>query len=111
MLIFEVFILFSNLLLWIYIWPVFLLVFPRFVKMYTSRKKIHKDKDAEPTEFEETVAQVSFFVRVEITILIHWLEIERVYDAFIYLQAIFDLENTNQELKSDLKDLYINSAL
>ncbi|KAE9466708.1 hypothetical protein C3L33_01395, partial [Rhododendron williamsianum] len=50
--------------------------------MYTSRKKILKDKDAEPTEFEETVAQ-----------------------------AIFDLENTNQELKSDLKDLYINSAL
>ena len=26
--------------------------------MYTSRKKIHKDNDAEPTEFEETVAQV-----------------------------------------------------
>ncbi|CAN6552167.1 unnamed protein product [Malus baccata var. baccata] len=50
--------------------------------MFTSRKKIHKDKDAEPTEFEESVAQ-----------------------------AIFDLENTNQELKSDLKDLYINSAI
>ncbi|XAR51536.1 hypothetical protein NMG60_11006186 [Bertholletia excelsa] len=49
--------------------------------MYTSRKKIHKDKDAEPTEFEETVAQ-----------------------------ALFDLENTNPELKSDLKDLYINAA-
>ncbi|OWM65136.1 hypothetical protein CDL15_Pgr008723 [Punica granatum] len=45
------------------------------------RKKIHKDKDAEPSEFEESVAQ-----------------------------ALFDLENTNQELKSDLKDLYINSA-
>lgn len=27
--------------------------------MYTSRKKIHKDNDAEPTEFEETVAQVN----------------------------------------------------
>jgi small subunit ribosomal protein S7e len=50
--------------------------------MYTSRKKISKDKDVEPTEFEESVAQ-----------------------------ALFDLENTNQELKSDLKDLYINSAL
>ncbi|KAL7192406.1 hypothetical protein ACSBR2_024273 [Camellia fascicularis] len=50
--------------------------------MYTSRKKIHKDKDAEPTEFEESV-----------------------------LQALFDLENTNQELKSELKDLYINSAV
>ncbi|XP_052179365.1 40S ribosomal protein S7-like isoform X2 [Diospyros lotus] len=49
--------------------------------MYTSRKKIHKDKEAEPTEFEESVAQ-----------------------------AFFDLENTNTELKSDLKDLFINSA-
>lgn len=26
------------------------------------------------------------------------------------MQYLFDLENTNQELKSDLKDLYINSA-
>ena len=33
-------------------------LFSRTTKMYTSRKKIHKDKDAEPTEFEETVAQV-----------------------------------------------------
>lgn len=30
----------------------------RLNKMYTSRKKILKDKDAEPTELEETVAQV-----------------------------------------------------
>ncbi|WRX20206.1 Small ribosomal subunit protein eS7 - like 3, partial [Theobroma cacao] len=51
-------------------------------KMYTSRKKIHKDKDAEPTEFEETVAQ-----------------------------ALFDLENTNQDFKAELQDLYINSAV
>jgi len=28
-----------------------------------------------------------------------------------YLQALFDLENTNQELKSELKDLYINQAV
>ncbi|KAK7279621.1 hypothetical protein RJT34_24676 [Clitoria ternatea] len=53
----------------------------RFTKMYTSSKKIHKDKDVEPTEFEETVAQ-----------------------------SLFDLESTNQELKGDLKDLYINQA-
>ncbi|KAL5809890.1 hypothetical protein ACOSQ3_026589 [Xanthoceras sorbifolium] len=52
------------------------------VKMFTTKRKIQKDQDAEPTEFEETVAQ-----------------------------ALFDLENTNQELKSDLKDLYINQAL
>ncbi|KAK8478615.1 hypothetical protein V6N11_031109 [Hibiscus sabdariffa] len=59
-----------------------LLLILQILKMYTSRKKIHKDKDAEPTEFEESVAQ-----------------------------AFFDLENTNQDLKSDLKDLYINSAV
>lgn len=29
----------------------------------------------------------------------------------LLLQALFDLENTNHELKSDLKDLYINSAV
>ncbi|KZV42225.1 hypothetical protein F511_13324 [Dorcoceras hygrometricum] len=52
------------------------------VKMFTAAQKIHKDRGAEPTEFEENVAQ-----------------------------ALFDLENTNQEIKSDLKDLYINSAL
>ncbi|CAI9266720.1 unnamed protein product [Lactuca saligna] len=53
----------------------------RYLKMYTSMKKISKDKDVKPTEFEQSVAQ-----------------------------ALFDLENTHQELKSDLKDLYINSA-
>ncbi|KAI3736748.1 hypothetical protein L2E82_26733 [Cichorium intybus] len=52
--------------------------FFRHIKMYTSMKKISKDKDVEPTEFEQ--------------------------------KALFDLENTHQELKSDLKDLYINSA-
>ncbi|RZR75692.1 hypothetical protein BHM03_00000172 [Ensete ventricosum] len=51
--------------------------------MFTARKKIQKEKGLEPTEFEDTVAQVAFF----------------------------DLENGNQELKSDLKDLYINSAI
>ncbi|WOL04612.1 40S ribosomal protein S7 [Canna indica] len=50
--------------------------------MFTARRKIQKDKGVEPSEFEDTVAQ-----------------------------AFFDLENGNQELKSDLKDLYINSAV
>jgi small subunit ribosomal protein S7e len=49
--------------------------------MLTARRKIQKEKKAEPDEFEETVAQ-----------------------------ALFDLEATNVELKSDLKDLYINAA-
>ena len=30
--------------------------------------------------------------------------------AFMHLQALFDLEATNQELKSDLRDLYITAA-
>uniref|UniRef100_A0A1D1XQQ9 40S ribosomal protein S7 n=1 Tax=Anthurium amnicola TaxID=1678845 RepID=A0A1D1XQQ9_9ARAE len=50
--------------------------------MFTARKKIQKEKGLEPTEFEDVVAQ-----------------------------AFFDLENSNNELKSDLKDLFINSAV
>ncbi|KAK3139050.1 hypothetical protein QOZ80_5AG0377070 [Eleusine coracana subsp. coracana] len=50
--------------------------------MFTSRRKIQKDKGVEPSEFEDSVAQ-----------------------------AFFDLENGNQELKSDLKDLYVNGAV
>nr|GLL47967.1 40S ribosomal protein S7-like [Ipomoea trifida] len=50
--------------------------------MYTSLTKIRKDKEAEPLEFEESM-----------------------------IHALFDLENTNQELMSDLKDLYINVAV
>ena len=52
------------------------------VKMFSAQNKIKKDKNAAPTECEEQVAQ-----------------------------ALFDLENTNQELKSELKDLYINQAV
>mmetsp|Transcript_6257 Transcript_6257/g.17971 ORF Transcript_6257/g.17971 Transcript_6257/m.17971 type:complete len:195 (+) Transcript_6257:94-678(+) len=49
--------------------------------MFTARKKILKEKNAEPDVFEESVAQ-----------------------------ALFDLEATNTELKADLRDLYITSA-
>ena len=35
--------------------------------MYTSRKKIHKDNDVVPTEFEESVAQVSLFKLSRVT--------------------------------------------
>jgi small subunit ribosomal protein S7e len=49
--------------------------------MFTVRKKIVKEGGAQPTEFEEQVAQ-----------------------------AIFDLEVNSQELKADLKDLSISSA-
>ncbi|KAF6161165.1 hypothetical protein GIB67_007806 [Kingdonia uniflora] len=50
--------------------------------MFTASRKIQKDKGAEPSEFEISVAQ-----------------------------SFFDLENTNSELKSDLKELHINSAV
>ncbi|CAH8385776.1 unnamed protein product, partial [Eruca vesicaria subsp. sativa] len=53
-----------------------------FAKMFSAQNKIHKDKSVAPTDSEQEVAQ-----------------------------AFFDLENTNQELKSDLKDLYINQAV
>ncbi|XP_050886134.1 40S ribosomal protein S7 isoform X1 [Lathyrus oleraceus] len=75
----------SNYGVWIYDPIKFQQIFKEYqcvVKMFTSRKKISKDKGAEPTEFEESVGQ-----------------------------ALFDLENTNHELKSELKDLYINSAV
>ncbi|KAG6414403.1 hypothetical protein SASPL_127125 [Salvia splendens] len=52
------------------------------VNMFTALQKIHEDWDADSTEFEKSVAQ-----------------------------ALFDLENTNQDIKSELKDLYINSAV
>ncbi|KAI5009916.1 hypothetical protein ZWY2020_012053 [Hordeum vulgare] len=50
--------------------------------MYTARKKIRKNKGVEPSEFEATVAHV----------LLH-------------------LKKGNQELKGDLKDMYINAAI
>ncbi|CAO2825409.1 unnamed protein product [Amaranthus hypochondriacus] len=50
--------------------------------MFTALRKIQKDKGVNPTDFEESVAQ-----------------------------AFFDLENTNKDLQSELKDLYINSAV
>ncbi|KAG8048184.1 hypothetical protein GUJ93_ZPchr0008g14115 [Zizania palustris] len=50
--------------------------------MYTVRKKIQKDKGLEPSKFEDSIAQ-----------------------------AFFDVENGNQELKSEFKDLYINNAV
>lgn len=31
-------------------------------KMYSAMRKIHKDKNADPTEFEESVAQVKFLI-------------------------------------------------
>jgi small subunit ribosomal protein S7e len=88
--------------------------------MYTARKKIQKEKGLEPSEFEDSVAQVS---RAPIprhlcsplrggsfAFLISWAS--RRSDAFVATsQAFFDLENSNQELKSDLKDLYINNAM
>jgi len=49
--------------------------------MFTARKKIVKDKGVEPTELEDQVAQ-----------------------------ALFDLEQSSQDLKSELRDLTLLSA-
>jgi len=49
--------------------------------MYTARRKIQKEKNAEPTEFELQVAQ-----------------------------ALFDLEVNATDLKGDLKELFISGA-
>ncbi|KAG6587656.1 40S ribosomal protein S7-1, partial [Cucurbita argyrosperma subsp. sororia] len=50
--------------------------------------------------------------RLEVPFLLSFL---RFYSLIQFeesvAQALFDLENTNSELKSDLKDLYINSAI
>lgn len=51
------------------------------VTMFNARKKIAKPAGAEPTEFETSVAQ-----------------------------ALFDLEATNTELKTELRDLYVCGA-
>jgi len=53
----------------------------KMVQFSAKSKKIVKEKGAEADEFEENVAQ-----------------------------ALFDLEATNQELKADLRDLYITGA-
>ena len=37
--------------------------FGRAAKMFTALKKIHKEKGADPSEFEESVAQVSYAFR------------------------------------------------
>jgi len=83
--------------------------------MYTARKKIQKEKGLEPSEFEDSVAQVCtapFPLCSSCCFL--WLSMCPSCDAFLAgcaPQAFFDLENGNQELKSDLKDLYINNAM
>ncbi|EMS67437.1 putative alpha,alpha-trehalose-phosphate synthase [UDP-forming] 7 [Triticum urartu] len=52
------------------------------IKMYTARKKIRKNKGVKPSKFEVSVAQ-----------------------------ALFHVKKGNQELKDDLKDMYINTAI
>jgi hypothetical protein len=81
---------------------------------FTARsKKIVKEKGAEPDEFEESVAQV-WDAKIVAT-AVKSLAGRRCADTsnvllFSFLQALFDLEATNAELKADLRDLYITSA-
>ena len=111
--------------------------------MFTARKKIQKEKNAEPTEFEESVAQVR---RPPLLMACYCCALARVcstenaavplfalapvctdlgdaqaegsirakpflpFSRCVAAQALFDLEATNAELKSDLRDLYIIKA-
>ncbi|GJN29789.1 hypothetical protein PR202_gb18112 [Eleusine coracana subsp. coracana] len=88
--------------------------------MYTARKKIQKDKGVEPSEFEDSVAQVRALCLLHLPLICVVL----LFSPFLLtevlcargalratLQAFFDLENGNTEIKSDLKDLYINNAV
>lgn len=83
-----------------------LLFYILYKRLGTARKKIKKIKGLEPTEFEDTATHV------EIHPTFLFLSI---YADCWYLDSssrpCFDLENGNQEMKSDLKDLYINSAM
>jgi len=54
---------------------------PGTMAAFSAKKKIVKERGVEPDEMEEAVAQ-----------------------------ALFDLEATNNELKADLRDLFINAA-
>ena len=72
--------------------------------MFSARKKIAKEKGAEPDEFEESVAQVCSCHTISQSSRV------KLATQLIPSQAIFDLEATNQELKGDLRDLYITSA-
>lgn len=98
--------------------------------MFTARKKIVKEKGAEPDDFEESVAQVRRNTQLmdlstsSAASLLYWASstaaasCEQSTDsssqcqaaAAPCLQALFDLEATNNELKSDLRDLYITAA-
>jgi small subunit ribosomal protein S7e len=81
--------------------------------MYTARKKIQKDKGVEPSEFEDSVAQVRApgLYRPSPHVSDSWCSPYRGLLTQLLSQAFFDLENGNSELKSDLKDLYINNAM
>ena len=80
-------------------------------RMFTARKKIQKEKGAEPDPFEESVAQVSLAVG---GLGYHagpaLIRETALQVTIIFLQALFDLEATNNELKNDLRDLYITGA-
>lgn len=88
----------------------------QFVNMYSARRKISKAEDASLTDMEELVTEVVILASIRFSLgYCTWKSLPNVLasDCALYLsslQALFDLEHTNQELQSDLKDLYIDSA-
>ena len=91
--------------------------------MIPARKKIAKEKGAEPDDFESSVAQViiaskhlyvaengPFPCSKLDSRLAPSLPNHTCVETARHMQALFDLEATNSELKQDLRDLYITSA-
>lgn len=77
--------------------------------MFTARKKIAKDKGADPDSFEESVAQVCAARDVAAAVARVVTSRGGCHPHPCH-QALFDLEATNADLKADLRDLYITSA-
>lgn len=101
---------------------------------FTARKKIAKERGAEPNAFEQTVAQVREERKTEQAPKERdkirdqescrgrrRLRSDNAHTSFpssffllqpqkTSLQALFDLEATNAELKPDLRDLFISGA-
>ena len=91
---------------------------------FTARKKIVKERGQEPDELEEQVAQVGLYSNLcngsstrplrnpsfAPLNLIPLVMLTPIQPFFFFSQALFDLEATNAELKSDLRDLYIAGA-
>lgn len=75
---------------------------------FNTVQKIHKDKNAEPLNLRRMLPRSLLLLSVSVFLL--KVCFIMICILLTCIQAFFDLENTNQEIQSDLKDLYINNA-